>query len=111
MQPKTLTNGHTMQIKPSKIRLKNSNSQPCIAAHLQGAQSHSTKANLAKELQLPTHGKQLSIQKIIINLYCIIEHFAGLSENKTKRKNKGLRPLFFPFANLSRLKSGILLPL
>lgn len=25
-------------------------------AHLQGTQSHRTKANLAKELALPTHG-------------------------------------------------------
>ena len=84
-----------MQIKLSDIIYKNSNSQPCIAAHLQGAQSHSKKANLAKELQLPTHGNQLSIQKIKNNLYRIIERIAGLREKKIKRKNKGLRPLFF----------------
>jgi len=34
------------------------NCPPHIAAHLQGTQSRHTKANLAKELQLPTHGKQ-----------------------------------------------------
>jgi hypothetical protein len=78
---------------------------------LQGAQKPTHKANLAKELQLPTHGNQLSIQKVITNLYCIIEQIASLRKNKTKRKNKGLRPPFFPFANLFRLKSGILLPL
>ena len=93
-----------MQIKLPSIRRTNSNSQPHIAAHLQGAQKPTHKANLAKELQLPTHGNQLSIQKVITTLYCIIKHFAGLREKKTKRKNKGLRPLFFPLINSFGLK-------
>jgi hypothetical protein len=56
-----------------------------------------TKANLTKELQSPTHGKYLSIQAIKNILYHIIKRFDGLKENKEKRKNKGLRPLFFRF--------------
>ena len=71
-----------MQINLSNIRYKNSNSQRRIAAHLQGTQSHATKANLAKELQLPTHSKQLSIQRIKTTLYNIIEHSTGLREKK-----------------------------
>jgi hypothetical protein len=74
-----------MQIKLSDIRRKNSNRQPCIAAHLQGAQSHAAEANLAKELQLPTHGKQLSIRRIKAILYNIIEHHTGLREKKTEK--------------------------
>jgi hypothetical protein len=92
MQPKTLNNGHTMQIKPSNIRFKNSNSQPCIAAHLQGTHSQHTEANLAKEQQLPTHGKQLSIQQKIAKLYYNTQLSTRLKEIKEKRKNKGLRP-------------------
>ena len=93
-----------MQTKALNFRDKVPNSLLRIAAHLQGAQNPTHKANLAKELQLPTHGKLLSIQKVITNLYWIIKHNAGLrAENKTKRKNKGLRPLFFPFANSFRL--------
>jgi hypothetical protein len=62
---------------------------------LQGAQKPTHKANLAKELQLPTHGNQLSIQAAITNLCCIIEHFAGLAENKKNRKIRGFAPYFF----------------
>ncbi len=39
------------------IQLENPNCPLHIAAHLQGTQSKHTKANLAKELQLPLHGK------------------------------------------------------
>ncbi|MEP7238224.1 MAG: hypothetical protein ABI685_10180, partial [Ferruginibacter sp.] len=103
MQP-SFNNGHIMQIKLSDIRHKTSNSQPCIAAHLQGTQSHSTKANLAKELQLPTHGNQFSIQKVITNLYCIIKHIAGLRENKTKRKKWGAAPPIFSVCKFIQAK-------
>jgi len=89
-----------MLIKPFDFRFKVSNSQPCIAAHLQGTQSHATKANLAKELQSPTHGKQFSIQRIITKLYNFIEYSISLRNNKRKRKNKGLRPQSFPFFDL-----------
>jgi hypothetical protein len=63
MQP-SFNNRRIMQIKFLNIRHQNSNDQPCIAAHLQGAQKPTHKANLAKELQLPTHGKHLSTQAI-----------------------------------------------
>jgi len=43
---------------PYKIRSPNSNSQPFIAAHLQGTQKPHHKTNLAKELQLPTHSNR-----------------------------------------------------
>ena len=100
-----------MQIIALNFRGKVPNRQLRIAAHLQGAQKPTHNANLTKELQSPTHGKQLSIQKIIANLYNIIKHIAGSGKNKTKRKNQGLRPLIFPFLNSLRLKSDILLPL
>ena len=44
--------------QPADPNDEHPNHPPHIAAHLQGTQSHRTKANLAKELQLPTHGKQ-----------------------------------------------------
>ena len=102
-----------MQIKTSNIRFKNCNSQPCIAAHLQGTQSQHTEANLAKELQLPTHGKQLSIQQKKTKPYYNTQLSTRLKEIKEKRKNKGLRPQFFPFANSQVLNSeaSIVLPL
>lgn len=52
-----------MLIKPFDFRFIVSNSQPCIAAHLQGTQAQRTEPNLAKELQLSTHGKYFSIQR------------------------------------------------
>jgi len=44
--------------KRMDIESENPNYLSHIAAHLQGALSQHTKANLAKELQLPTHSKQ-----------------------------------------------------
>jgi hypothetical protein len=44
--------------KSQDIQGENPNCPPHIAATLQGTQNPPHKANLAKELQLPTHGKQ-----------------------------------------------------
>ena len=46
------------------IQAENPNHPPHIAAHLQGTQNPPHKANLAKELQLPTHGKQSAVRHI-----------------------------------------------
>ncbi|MEQ1553965.1 MAG: hypothetical protein ABL929_07300 [Ferruginibacter sp.] len=84
--------------KTLNIRFKNSNSQPYITAHLQGTQTQRTEPNLAKELQLPTHGNQFSIQRFTQNLFKKLKQYKSLRENKSKQKNKELRPLFFQFA-------------
>ncbi|MBS1572097.1 MAG: hypothetical protein JST62_06875, partial [Bacteroidetes bacterium] len=76
-----------MQIKALNFRGKVPNSQRRIAAHLQGAQNPAHKANLAKELQSPTHSNQLLIQTITNNFYCKRKHITGLTDDKTKRKN------------------------
>lgn len=83
MQP-SFNDSYIMQIKLPKIRHTNSNSQPCIAAHLQGAQSHITEASLAKELQLPTQGKHFSSQKVTSAFLYIAEYFKNLKDKKTK---------------------------
>ncbi len=65
-----------MLIKPFDFRFKVSNSQPCIAAHLQDTQTQRTEANLAKELQFPTHGNYFSIHFFtifFINIFFIEE--------------------------------------
>jgi hypothetical protein len=58
-----------MLLKPLNFRGEVPNSQPCIAAHLQGTQSQRYKANLAKELQLSTHGNHRSHVKVISKYY------------------------------------------
>jgi hypothetical protein len=69
MQTLTYNNGHFMLIKTSNFRGEVTNSQPCIAAHLQGTQSQRFKPNLAKELQLPTHGNLRSDLKVFNKFY------------------------------------------
>jgi hypothetical protein len=58
-----------MQIKALNFRGIVPNSQPYIAAHLQGTQSQRTNANLAKELQLPIHYNHRSVLKVIYTFY------------------------------------------
>jgi hypothetical protein len=58
-----------MLIKALNFRGKVPNSQRRIAAHLQGAQNPTRKANLAKELQSPTHGNLLLNAKFIVAFY------------------------------------------
>jgi hypothetical protein len=84
-------------LKLSNINFKDSNRQFCIAAHFQGAQNPTHKANLAKELQSPTHGKYLLIQTTKHTLYHIIKYLAGLREKKQNGKIRGFAPYFFRF--------------
>jgi hypothetical protein len=87
---KPLFNGrHFMLNKTLNIRFKKPNNQPCIAVHLQGTQAQRTEPKLAKELQLPTHGKQFSIQTITQRLYNNVARHINLKENKSNRKNRG----------------------
>jgi hypothetical protein len=95
MQTLSFNNGLFMQIKTLNFRGEIPNSQPCIAAHLQGAQNPAHKANLAKELQSPTHSNQLSLQKVITNLYCIINNL--LVQAREKKGKDGASPHLFLF--------------
>jgi hypothetical protein len=55
---------------------------------------------------LQTPGSQPSIQKVITNLYCIIEQIAGLRENKTKWKKYGASPHIFSICKFITLPVG-----
>ena len=52
----------SLTYKRQDIQGENPNHPPHIVAHLQGKQNPSHKANLAKELQMQTQGKQLPEQ-------------------------------------------------
>jgi hypothetical protein len=97
MQPYINNGRHIMQTKALNFSGSFSNDQPCIAAHLQGAQNPTHKANLAKELQLHTHGRQLSIQKVITNLYCIIKQLTCSRKREKNVKTWGEAPCFYIF--------------
>jgi len=105
--------------KRQDIQGEVSNNPPHIAAHLQGTQSRHTEANLAKELQLPTHGGQslnsdrqhhIVLQTLFhfdnnfsfcTTCFNVSHCFVGLFKRKHFINNRFYDSRFYQFCNLT----------